>query len=70
VGDKFSVHPESLIRASVRFSIESDHMAAAVDRLRTRLGALGDVSGADDQGRQFANGYDASVVKIEQALRT
>ena len=69
MGDKFSVHPESLFVASARFSTQSDQMAAALSRLQTRLGALGDVSGSDDQGRQFAQGYDPSVVKVEQALQ-
>lgn len=69
MGDKFSVHPESLLRASTRFSTEADQLSAALTQLERTLGSLGDVSGGDDQGREFARGYDPSAVTIEQALQ-
>jgi uncharacterized protein YukE len=68
MGDRFSVDPESLMRASGQFSVESARLAVAVARLQSRLGALGDVTGDDDQGHQFAAGYKPNAATLEQAL--
>ena len=68
MGDKFSVHPESLIRAGAQFSVESARLSDALSRLQSTLGALGDVCGDDDQGHQFANGYQPNASILEQAL--
>lgn len=68
MADKFSVDPESLLRASGRFALESEELASALSRLKQSLGALGDVCGDDDQGRQFGSGYNPNVAKLEQAL--
>ena len=69
MGDKVSVQPESLFRASARFSLESEELAAALSRLQTSLAALGDVCGNDEQGQKFASGYSPNAVKIEKALQ-
>jgi uncharacterized protein YukE len=69
VGDKFSVDPESLLRASARFALESDEFASALSRLQATLRSLGDVSGSDEQGRKFASGYDPAANSVEQALQ-
>jgi uncharacterized protein YukE len=69
VADKLSVHPETLLRASARFALESEQLGAALDRLKSRLGSLGDVTGDDDQGHQFAAGYDPNSAMLQQALQ-
>lgn len=68
MGDRFSVHPESLIRAGAQFSVESTRLADAVGRLQSTLAALGDVCGDDDQGHQFARGYQPNAALLERAL--
>jgi uncharacterized protein YukE len=69
VGDKFSVDPEALLRASARFDLESAELASALSRLQSTLGSLGDVTGNDDQGHKFASGYNPSVQKLQQAMQ-
>lgn len=68
MGDRLSVHPESLIRAGSRFGVEGARLADAVARLDSKLSALGDVCGNDDQGREFAKGYAPNVALLHQAL--
>jgi uncharacterized protein YukE len=65
---RFSVHPESLIRAGSQFSVESARLADALARLESKLGALGDVCGNDDQGREFAKGYAPNKALLQHAL--
>lgn len=70
MGDRFSVHPESLIRAGSQFGVEGARLADALARLESKLGALGDgdVCGNDDQGREFAKGYAPNEALLQQAL--
>lgn len=68
MGDRFSVHPESLIRSGAQFSVESARLLGAVTRLESALGALGDVCGDDDPGRQFAGAYKPNAALLERAL--
>ena len=69
MGDKLSVHPESLLRASARFALESEQLAYAVGRLRASLGPLGGMCGNDEQGQKFASGYDPNSKNLDQALQ-
>jgi uncharacterized protein YukE len=66
--DRFSIHPESLIRAGSQFGVEGARLADALARLESQLGALGDVCGNDDQGREFARGYAPNSALLRQAL--
>jgi uncharacterized protein YukE len=66
--EQFSVDPESLLRASARFALESAELDAALGRLRQSLGALGDVCGDDEQGHTFGAAYKPNVSKLDQAM--
>lgn len=48
---------------------EAQALEAALNRLQGRLGALGNVSGDDDQGRAFAGAYQPKVELLERALQ-
>ncbi|TMD89975.1 MAG: hypothetical protein E6I73_09295 [Chloroflexi bacterium] len=66
--EEFSVDPESLLRASARFSLESVELDAALARLRESLSALGDVCGDDEQGHTFGAAYKPNVAKLDKAM--
>jgi len=66
--EEFSVDPESLLRASARFSLESVELDAALARLRQSLSALGDVCGDDEQGHTFGAAYKPNVAKLDKAM--
>jgi uncharacterized protein YukE len=68
VGDKLSVDPQSLLRASARFALESEELASALSRLQASLRPLAGMCGNDDQGKQFGAGYDPNAKNLEQAL--
>src|SRR5437879_11776404 len=65
---QFSVDPESLLRASARFSLASVELDAALARLRQSLSALGDVCGDDEQGHTFGAAYKPNVAKLDKAI--
>jgi uncharacterized protein YukE len=67
--DKFSVDPESMLRASARFSLESEELASALSRLQASLRPLSGMSGNDEQGQRFGAGYDPNAANLEQALQ-
>jgi uncharacterized protein YukE len=69
VGDKFSIHPETILRASARFSVESEHLASALSRLQASLRPLSGMCGNDAQGQQFGAGYDPNARNLELALQ-
>lgn len=68
MGDKFSVDPESLFRASAQFLVERDQLATALSRLQSALRPLGGMCGNDEQGQKFSSGYDPCAQNLEQAL--
>jgi uncharacterized protein YukE len=69
VGDKFSVDPATLLRASARFSLESEQLASALSRLQASLRPLNGMCGNDEQGQKFGAGYDPNAKNLEQALQ-
>lgn len=67
MSDGFGVRPEAaLAPAAQRFRGVADDLTRAVADLRGVLGALGDVCGGDEQGRQFAAGYQP---RADEGLR-
>jgi uncharacterized protein YukE len=68
LGDKFSVDPQTMLRASARFSLESEELASALTRLQASLRPLSGMCGNDEQGQKFGSGYDPSAKNLEQAL--
>src|SRR5712692_9937352 len=69
MADKLSVHPETILQASARFELEGELLGSALGRLQATLASLGDVSGDDDQGRQFAAGYKPNAAMVQQAVQ-
>jgi uncharacterized protein YukE len=69
VGDKLSVNPQSMLRASARFALESEQLASALSVLQARLRPLAGMCGNDEQGQRFASGYDPNAANLEQALQ-
>jgi len=69
MADKLSVHPETILAASARFELEGELLGSALSRLQATLASLGDVSGDDDQGRQFAEGYKPNAAMVQQAVQ-
>lgn len=67
--DKFSVDPETLLRASARFSVENEQLATALSRLQASLRPLSGMCGNDEQGQKFGAGYDPNAKSLEQALQ-
>lgn len=69
MGDKFSIDPETILRASARFSLESEHLASALSRLQATLRPLSGMCGNDAQGQKFGAGYDPNAQNLELALQ-
>jgi len=69
VGDKFSVDPEALLRASARFDLEGEQLATALSRLQASLRPLSGMCGNDAQGQKFGAGYDPNAQNLELALQ-
>jgi uncharacterized protein YukE len=69
VGDKFSVDPATLLRASGRFSTESEQLASALSRLQASLRPLSGMCGNDEQGQKFGAGYEPNAKNLELALQ-
>jgi uncharacterized protein YukE len=69
VGDKFSVDREAMLRASARFSLESEELASALSRLQASLRPLSGMCGNDEQGQKFGAGYNPNATNLEQALQ-
>ncbi len=67
--DKFSVVPETMLRASARFSLESELLASALSRLQASLRPLGGMCGNDEQGQKFGSGYDPNAKNLELAFQ-
>jgi len=69
VPDKFSVDPETMLRASARFSLESELLASALSRLQASLRPLSGMCGNDEQGQKFGSGYDPNAKNLELAFQ-
>ncbi len=67
--DKFSVDPETMLRASARFSLESELLASALSRLQASLRPLSGMCGNDEQGQKFGSGYDPNAKNLELAFQ-
>jgi len=69
VPDKVSVDPETMLRASARFSLESELLASALSRLQASLRPLSGMCGNDEQGQKFGSGYDPNAKNLELAFQ-
>ena len=69
MADGFVVRPELLAAPAAAFDDAAAALAAAVDRVRADLEALGDVSGDDEQGRAFAARYVPVAAEGLEAVR-
>lgn len=58
------------MRASARFALDSEQLASALGRLQASLSQLGDVCGSDDQGHQFASGYNPKAAMVQEAVQS
>ena len=67
--DKVSVDPETMLRASARFSLESELLASALSRLQASLRPLSGMCGNDEQGQKFGSGYDPNAKNLELAFQ-
>ena len=67
--DELSVDPETMLRASARFALESQELASALSRLQASLVPLNGMCGNDEQGQKFAAGYEPNAKNLEQALQ-
>ena len=66
---KFSIDPETILRASARFSLEGEHLASALNRLQASLRPLSGMCGSDAQGQKFGAGYHPNAQNLELALQ-
>ncbi|MEJ2886984.1 WXG100 family type VII secretion target [Actinomycetospora aeridis] len=66
MSEGFDSRPDALGAGAQRFRGVADELGRAVADLRGALGALGDVSGRDEQGRGFAAGYQP---RADEGLR-
>jgi uncharacterized protein YukE len=57
-----------MLRASARFSLESELLASALNRLQASLRPLSGMCGNDEQGQKFASGYDPNAKNLEMAF--
>jgi uncharacterized protein YukE len=67
--DKFSVDPETMLRASARFYLQSEELASALSRLQASLHPLNGMCGNDEQGQKFGSGYDPNAKNLELAFQ-
>lgn len=63
MADGFAVRPELLAAPAAAFDDAARVLGSAVAQARADLAALGDVSGDDEQGREFAARYDPLVAE-------
>jgi len=69
VRDEFSVDPQTMLRASARFSLESQELASALSRLQASLRPLAGMCGNDEQGQRFGSGYQPNAANLQQAFQ-
>ena len=58
-----------MLRASARFSLETEQLASALSRLQASLRPLGGMCGNDEQGQKFASGYEPNAKNLELAFQ-
>jgi uncharacterized protein YukE len=58
-----------MLRASARFSLESELLASALSRLQASLRPLSGMCGNDEQGQKFGSGYDPNAKNLELAFQ-
>lgn len=64
----FANEPEAVRSAAGRFRTCGEGLERAFGELRATLTSLGDICGDDDQGRQFASGYEPAAADAERAV--
>ncbi len=63
----FSIQPEQVQGAGPAFSTASADVQGAVGQLQSALAGLGNFWGDDEQGAQFAAGYQPQAEKVQLA---
>ena len=61
------VQPDQLTGATPVFTGVAHEVETALDRLRSTLAGLGAFWGDDEQGAQFANGYEQQAATVQSA---
>ena len=61
------VQPDRLTGAAPVFSGVAHEVETALDRLRSTLAGLGAFWGDDEQGAQFASGYEPQAATVQKA---